>query len=685
MTPMTNCFDCIVFPSHIDLIEAAQNELTFLNLVDHEPNLLEGPAFQNALRRYESLWLPLFNNPDIQGDEIQAPLDIEWIWQAHILDLSVYTEDCKTIAQKEVNHRIHTYLQREESSDRGREIWEKTYPNEPFEVDFNNIPASVQQYNSKLKCDFKKACVRLRNLYFNVSLPHHGDTMFLMSSLKRYKQHLYLTRENPNRKLVPCCDVDLIWTTHLLHPSVYKEDIKDFLGHVLQHPDATMNILEISKRLALERETKSVWQECGLTYSRPGVTFRGEAPRPALPAEPTDAYRLFSVFEFEIELVKFETENFESGKTFSFRLQYSNKELIWKKRIKGLSNSLEGDGEEALAKFMVNTDDKNNITFSFRQKKMFSKTPTLSHAIDLTQYLETALITETIAHSFRIQIPIFGPANRKAYVTFRTCVSPKPLRYRFTISPEPDFAKFDHPVDVLSAPRSFLKREFFCLRRVACELSLYHLYGHRGDAAFSCRLVNAEPEDVMVLEVLNNDGKTVSYVQLVDNALFPRQGEPLEDSSKFLTTTKSGSETVLLIRGNAADWGICIGMKTANKMSLDEEENVAKIRFFKLGEKHGWCDVKKTDDSLLIQISPNEDSVIEIKPDQGQVTLPIDVNDVPECIATAVSFMLLPSLCYLVNYPENGGEAVKQREQSNVASVVIRCSSLSRFCSPNAP
>lgn len=57
---------------------------------------------------------------------------------------------------------------------------------------------------------------------------------------------------------------------------------------------------------------------------------------------------------------------------------------------------------------------------------------------------------------------------------------------------------------------------------------------------------------------------------------------------------------VFFIRGNVVDWGICIGMKMVNKMFLDEEENVVKIRFFKLGEKYGWCDVKKMDDFFLI-------------------------------------------------------------------------------------
>lgn len=672
--------DSINLSAEINFVEAAQSELQFLKLVDCHQNLFQGPAFKNAVRRYETLWLPLFDNPDIDGKELQAPLDIEWIWQAHILDLKAYEKDCKNIVSKEVDHRINTELQRDQALERARKLWEKTYPAEPFEVDLQDFPSSnsVPQYRSKIKFDFQEACSRLRNLYHNVSLPHHRDTVFLMSSLRRYKQHLRLTRSNPESNLLPCCDFDLIWKTHLLHPSIYKEDTKAILGHVLEHPETKINALEITKYLAFEEETKAIWEKHGMALTRPGAMFRGEAPIP-LPAEPVDAQRRFAIFEFEMELVKFETENFEKDKTFSFTLQLDNKEVIWKKRLKGVSHSLGGE-REPLAKFVVNTDDKNSITLSFHHKKLFSKTPHLCHTVDLTECLETALSALTVTHVFRIPIPIFGPANRKVHVSVRTCASPKPITYRFTLSPEPEFAKFYHPADVLSAPKTVLKREILTLQRVPCELSVYHVYSYRGKAAFTCRVLNAEPADVMVLEVVDSDGNTVASAHLVDNGLFPSHMDPLKDSSKCVTTNMSGNETALLIRGRS-DWGICVGMKTSHRMSLDEEQNVAKIKFFRLGDKQGWCDVKKTENSLLIQISPKEDKIIAMNPDQGQMILPIDTDNVPECIAAGLSLMLLPSLCYLVIFPK--GESAMQGD-SDVTPVVLRCPSPARFSSSSA-
>lgn len=675
---MADITDSVELSSQIDFVEAAQSELQFLRLVDHHPHLFEDHVFKNALRRYELFWLPLFKSVDVDGKELQAPLDIEWIWQAHILDCSAYERDCRNIVSKEVDHRIITNLEKEEASVRARTIWDKAYPREPFEVDFQDLPSSVPQYISKIECDLQEACDRLRNLYHNVSLPHCRDPMFLTASLRRYKQHLILTRENPGSILVPCCDFDLMWKTHLLHPSIYKADTTTILGDVLKHPETKIGALEITKYQAFEKDTEAIWRRHDMVFVRPGAILRGDFPLP-LPEQPKDVHKNFAVFEFEMELFKFEIENFEKGKTFSFTLQLNNKAAVWKRRLKGGSHILEGD-REPLAKFIVNTDDKNSITLSFHQKKLFSKTPKLCHTIDLTECLETALSTvETMTHMFRIPIPLFGPANRKAYVTIKTCGSPKPLSYRFTLSPEPEFAQFRHPADVVSSPKTVLKREILMMQSVPCELSVYRVYSYSGKTAFTCRVVNAEPADVMVLEIVNSDGITVASASLVDNNVFPSHLEPLEDSSKCVTTNMSDSrDTVLLIRGRS-DWGICVGVKRTHGQSLDEEQNIVAVKFFKLGDKEGWCDVRKTKHSLLIQINPNEDELIEMNPDEGQITLPIDIDDVPECVAAGLSMMLLPSLCYIINTPEAG--LMEGNSDAYVTSVVLRCPSLSRFSS----
>lgn len=146
---MATIEDSIELSPEINFVEAAQSELQFLKLVDRHQSLLQGPAFKNALRRYELFWLPLFSNSDIDGKELQAPLDIEWIWQAHILDLKVYEIDCRSIVSKEVDHRIINNQQRNKALQKARVIWDTVYPNETFEADLHNPPSFFQTTNPK--------------------------------------------------------------------------------------------------------------------------------------------------------------------------------------------------------------------------------------------------------------------------------------------------------------------------------------------------------------------------------------------------------------------------------------------------------------------------------------------------------------------------------------------------------
>ncbi|XP_022802893.1 uncharacterized protein LOC111340328 [Stylophora pistillata] len=657
----------------IDFVEAALNELQFLRVVDQYPTLFQGALFKNALRRYEMLWLPLFKSNNLDGRELQAPLDVEWVWQTHILDGGFYEEDCRNIVFREVDHRINVELEKEEALFRARTLWEKAYPTEPFEVDLEHLPSYVPKYICNLRCDLQEASCRLRNLYHNTSLPHYRDSFFLMSSLRRYKQHLILTKENPDIVLVPCCDVDLIWKTHLLHPSSYKADTRKFLGYVLKHPEAKIGALEISKHLSLESDTEATWNKYEMAFKRPGAIFRGECP-PPLPFQPKAIHRNLAMFEFEMELSKFEIENFENDKKFSFTLQLDDETVIWKKKLKGGSHILEGD-HQPLAQFVVNTDDKTSLTLSFYQKKLFSKTPKMCHTVDLAECLQTAIRMESETNIFRIPIPLFGPADRKAYITIKTCGLPKPLSYRFTLSPEPESAKFLHPADVVSTPKTVLGREILTKQRMPCELLVYRVYSHSGKDAFTCRVLNAEPAGVMVLEIVDDDdGNTVASAQLINDNIFPSPLEPLEDPSKCITNSMSDGETVLLIRGRV-DWAVCMGVRQSDEQSLDEERNVVQVKFFRLGDGQGWCEVRKTGHLLLIQVNKKEEIFMAVNPDEGQILLPINLEDVPECVATAVGVMLLPSLCYTAKPQHN------QPGGADISSVVLRCPSLSRFSS----
>ena len=85
--------------------------------------------------------------------------------------------------------------------------------------------------------------------------------------------------------------------------------------------------------------------------------------------------------------------------------------------------------------------------------------------------------------------------------------------------------------------------------------------------------------------------------------------------------------------------------------------------------------MRKTEHLLLIQVNRNEEIFMAVNPDEGLIILPINLEDVTECVATAVGVMLLPSLCYIAKPQDN------QPGDADITSVVLRCPSLSRFSS----
>ena len=173
--------------------------------------------------RYELFWLPLLAQSSVTED-IAAPLDIAWVWHVHMLSPIVYEKDCYEVVSTLVDHKVLVGLQRTRGLATAKNLWNKLYPSEPFELDLTTSVDKPLDFESRMKYDITAACGRQRVFYYQVSLPHYEDTFFLTRALERYKQQLVLKQENPELFFVPCYDFDLIWHAHQVHPLIYHKD-----------------------------------------------------------------------------------------------------------------------------------------------------------------------------------------------------------------------------------------------------------------------------------------------------------------------------------------------------------------------------------------------------------------------------------------------------------------------------
>ena len=75
----------------------------------------------------------------------------------------------------------------------------------------------------------------------------------------RYKMYLALKQEHKDKFLVPCYDIDLVWHTHQVHPTLYYQDTMKILGFVLKHDDSVNDRAPGSKLNQSDEVTRKLW------------------------------------------------------------------------------------------------------------------------------------------------------------------------------------------------------------------------------------------------------------------------------------------------------------------------------------------------------------------------------------------------------------------------------------------
>ena len=262
------------FQPQPDLVKEAQDMLKFLEQVENvSDSLHQDHVIHNAVRRYETIWLPLLEkHSDIL---LQPPLDVHWVWHVHMLCPRKYASDCVKIISLLPQHRYDA------DGELARVLWEK-YTDEPFDVDYQDIPNETY-FESCLRYDIVAASQRQKGFYYHVSLPHFTYDSFLNKALRRYQMFVNLKRYRPTAFLVPVYDIDLLWHAHQCCPQEYQQDMGEFLSYVLNHDDTATERGPGSKLGDATSNTRDLWNQAYSFVHDPyfsnGAMYRGPNPR----------------------------------------------------------------------------------------------------------------------------------------------------------------------------------------------------------------------------------------------------------------------------------------------------------------------------------------------------------------------------------------------------------------------
>eukprot|EP00898_Chlorokybus_atmophyticus_P007211 jgi/Chlat1/7491/Chrsp61S07003 len=270
--------------SSLDLTAAAarlRNQL--LEVAMTLPSLLkDGPQLAAALHRYEAYWLPLVASGSKPPTTIAPPVDVQWVWQCHMLSPTTYTSDMQHVFGRVLDHALLGRGERLHAQQRARVAWEEQYPGVPFELQPDGSDATrgvAAKFVSQFKYDIEAAALRQAAFIYQVALPHYADTqVFLRMAVQRYRWFCYLHAMNPGVRLAPTYDIDMVWHAHMMHPILYASETAEWSGGKVFKHDDTLNDRTPGSQLSKAAiAVRKLWAEWFTdAYEANGGMLRGD-------------------------------------------------------------------------------------------------------------------------------------------------------------------------------------------------------------------------------------------------------------------------------------------------------------------------------------------------------------------------------------------------------------------------
>ena len=386
----------IVFSEEFDegcAVASAKFLLSFLKVIDQTKRYSRPSVVRRAIHRYENFWLPLllkFSKDTTTDMDYLPPLDVHWVWVVHMLAPQLYRKDCLSIFGRIFGHVLDPEHVMEQKRENAKLIWDQEYPVESFyEEEKDEEKAHSQRLvnleyetlsmyecqlthyvlfsrlrSTRLTYNIMGAVERQRKFFYQVSLPHYLETVFLTKAFDRYGKFLHLHKTNvTNSFLVPCYDIDLIWHAHQLNPDLYQRDCAAFLGKPLNHDDSATDRSKDSHLQQGYARTAELWRDVyEEDYPRCGAMFRGEVPSQSkLTGMPPDLGKVVA-YNTALESVEFAGNLFCGDE--------------WKCEILVTTYSC-GDGGEVVHKgcYQVVKDTKVPLGAKFRMNYLVASTP----------------------------------------------------------------------------------------------------------------------------------------------------------------------------------------------------------------------------------------------------------------------------------------------------------------------
>jgi len=294
--PNTNPQPTISFG--VELQDVASELLKFLRLLNDDVRFEKKELVLEAMRRYDMFMKLKVKYPQTY---LVPTVDIEMIWQCHLLRPLIYKGDCLKIYGTFIDHALLANHTQQSFLERGlidtAKIWMNEYkedyctlpdPNEviprfccppfsglqsimPKSLYWNRTTVDLEKYkNSRWINPFQLTpenviADRKWLAYYDQFIGEefvYMEKRVITRALKAYERFLYMAAKYPpgSGELVhPTYVIDVIWHSHMINPRIYQEDSLKYVGYIMDHdpwPEVALESMQSSYST-----TNSVWEK----------------------------------------------------------------------------------------------------------------------------------------------------------------------------------------------------------------------------------------------------------------------------------------------------------------------------------------------------------------------------------------------------------------------------------------
>ena len=272
-----------------------------------------------------------------------------------------YKSDLERIAGRMINHEVKPLIRLKGLQQLTQIHWEGKFPKEPWSDGESFEKNGHMSFNSQFEYDIASAVQRQKVFFYQISLPHYADKIFLEESIQRYEMYLKLKSIYPKEFLVPCYDIDIVWHTHQAKPVDYENETKAIVGLHLPHDDSVNNRSPGSKLNNSQAVTEKLWKSTfGVEFSRDRCMFRGNPPHGKL-LPLTDEMQNSILHRTGISYkIKFNISQWIADNLVAVEQMTKDGSIVWYKIRLGIKPLEFGGWKEDVETFVRNSDSFDN-------------------------------------------------------------------------------------------------------------------------------------------------------------------------------------------------------------------------------------------------------------------------------------------------------------------------------------